>query len=40
MATTKTLLLIAAAALLLGSLGLLTYHYVLMTDQYFRLIMI
>lgn len=40
MKMTKSLLLVAAAALLSGSLGLLTYHYVWMTAQYFRLIMI
>jgi hypothetical protein len=40
MKTTKALLLVAAAALLTGSLGLLAYHYVLMTSQYFRLVMI
>ena len=40
MAITKGLLLVAAAALFTGALGLLTYHYVTMTSQYFRLIMI
>lgn len=40
MKTTKALLLVAAAALLTGSLGLLVYHHVSMTAQYFRLFMI
>ncbi len=40
MATTKALLVVAAAALFAGTLGVLTYHYVMMTTQYFRLIML
>mgnify|MGYP006309855469 CR=1 FL=1 len=40
MAKLKALLLVAAAALLTGALGLLTYHYVVFTEQYLRLMML
>jgi hypothetical protein len=39
MTTAKTLIVIGAGALLAVSLGFLAYHYVVMTEQYFRLIM-
>jgi hypothetical protein len=35
----KTLVVIGAGALLAAALGFLAYHYVAMTDQYFRLVM-
>lgn len=40
MTTLKTLILLGAGALLAVSLGWLAYHYVVMTEQYFRLLMI
>jgi hypothetical protein len=35
----KTLLLVISAALLALSLGFFAYHYVTVTNQYFRMIM-
>jgi hypothetical protein len=39
MSTLKRLLLIASIALLSLSLGQLAFHYVAITEQYFRIIM-